>query len=88
MSLYVVSALVIIRSIFRVVEYAQGHEGYLQSHEVFFYVFDSIPMFALMVWLSWRHPGEIELLLRKAETGNGNVEYVMAGDVERAGDRK
>jgi len=88
MSLYAVSALVIIRSIFRVAEFAQGHDGYLQSHEVFFYIFDSIPMFALMVWLNWQHPGEIGLLLRKAGAGSGNVEYVMAGDVERAGDRK
>jgi high-affinity Fe2+/Pb2+ permease len=87
-SLYVVSALVIIRSIFRVAEFAQGHDGYLQSHEVFFYIFDSIPMFALMVWLNWRHPGEIGLLLRKVETRTGNVEYVMARDVERVGDRK
>lgn len=88
MSLYVVSTLVIIRSIFRVAEFVQGHDGYLQSHEVFFYAFDSIPMFVLMVWLNWQHPGEIGLLLRSAGIGSGNVEYVMAGDVERAGDRK
>jgi hypothetical protein len=88
MSLYVVSALVIIRSIFRVAEFAQGHDGYLQSHEVFFYIFDSIPMFALMVWLNWQHLGEIGLLLRKAGTRGDTVEYVMAGDVERTGDRK
>lgn len=85
-SLYVVSTLVIIRSIFRVIEFAQGHDGYLQSHEVFFYVFDSIPMFALLVWLNWQHPGEIGVLLRK--TGAGTVEYVMGTDVERSGDRK
>ena len=83
MSLYVVSVLVIIRSIFRVVEFAQGHDGYLQSHEVYFYIFDSIPMFALMVWLNWQHPGDIGLLLR-----NGNVEYMMGNDIGRAGDQK
>ncbi|KAF2800356.1 RTA1-domain-containing protein [Melanomma pulvis-pyrius CBS 109.77] len=85
-SLYIVSALVIVRSIFRVIEFAQGHDGYLQSHEVFFYVFDSIPMFALLVWLNWQHPGEIGILLRK--TGTGTVEYVMGTDVERSDDRK
>jgi hypothetical protein len=67
-SLYLVSILVLIRSIFRVAEYAQGSDGYLQSHEAFFYLFDSIPMFALMVWLNWEHPGEIGLLLRASGT--------------------
>ncbi|KAK1973774.1 RTA1 domain-containing protein [Colletotrichum cereale] len=42
--LYVVSAIILVRSIFRVVEYLQGNKGYLISHEIFLYVFDTILM--------------------------------------------
>ncbi|KAF7724199.1 hypothetical protein EC973_001218 [Apophysomyces ossiformis] len=34
----------IIRSIYRLVEFAQGMHGYLLTHEVYFYVFDSLMM--------------------------------------------
>jgi hypothetical protein len=63
-SLYFVSTMIVVRSVFRLVEYAQGHDGYLQSKEVFFYVFDSVPMLIVMAWMNWRHPGEISSPLR------------------------
>jgi len=46
--IYVTSGLILMRSVFRVVEYLQGNDGYLISHEVFLYVFDTIPMAAVM----------------------------------------
>jgi hypothetical protein len=63
-TLYLVSTLIVVRSIFRVIEYIQGNTGYLLTHEVFLYIFDAVPMFFVMVWIHWRHPGEIGLLLR------------------------
>ncbi|CAI7677044.1 unnamed protein product [Penicillium pancosmium] len=63
-TLYVASTLIIIRSTFRVAEYVQGNDGYLLSNEVFLYIFDALPMLIVVVWLHWRHPGEIGLLLR------------------------
>lgn len=63
-TLYVVSALIVVRSLFRIIEYIQGNSGYLLSHEAFLYVFDAIPMLIVVVWLHWRNPGEIGLLLR------------------------
>ncbi|KAJ4328892.1 hypothetical protein N0V84_000680 [Fusarium piperis] len=47
--LYLTSGLILLRSIFRVVEYLQGNDGYLISHEVFLYVFDALLMAAVMV---------------------------------------
>lgn len=39
------------RSIFRIIEYAQGYDGELRTTEVYFYVLDSLPIFlALAVW--------------------------------------
>ncbi|KAK6850976.1 hypothetical protein PG987_000610 [Apiospora arundinis] len=49
--LYAVSALILGRSIFRVVEYLQGNKGYLIAHEVFLYVFDAVLMALVMVIL-------------------------------------
>ncbi|KAJ5668404.1 uncharacterized protein N7477_006974, partial [Penicillium maclennaniae] len=57
--LYVASILILIRSIFRLLEYAQGNDGYLISHEVFLYVFDSTLMFFTMVAMSIFHPSKL-----------------------------
>lgn len=57
--LYGVSALIMVRSIFRVVEYALGQDGYPLQHEWTLYVFDSIPMFAVMVIFFYWYPSKI-----------------------------
>ncbi|KAJ7794398.1 RTA1 like protein-domain-containing protein [Mycena olivaceomarginata] len=38
---------ILIRSIFRIAEFAGGYNGYITTHEVYFYLFDSLPL-----WLS------------------------------------
>lgn len=50
--LYTTSGLILVRSIFRVVEYLQGNDGYLISHEVFLYCFDFAFMAATMLVLA------------------------------------
>ena len=47
--LYVTSVLIILRSIFRVVEFAAGQDGYLLGNEWPLYVFDTVPMFAVCI---------------------------------------
>lgn len=52
--LYSTSALILVRSIFRVVEYLQGNGGYLISHEIFLYIFDTLLMALVMaLFLVW-----------------------------------
>jgi RTA1 like protein len=52
--LYTTSVIILVRSIFRVVEYLQGNDGYLISREIFLYIFDTILMAAVMViFLIW-----------------------------------
>ncbi|KAF7985913.1 hypothetical protein HWV62_43820 [Athelia sp. TMB] len=36
---------ILIRSVFRIVEFSQGYHGYVPTHEAFFYCFDSVPLF-------------------------------------------
>ncbi|GAD97606.1 RTA1 like protein [Paecilomyces variotii No. 5] len=57
--LYAASSLILVRSIFRLIEYAQGNSGYLISHEAFMYVFDSTLMFLAMVAMNICHPSII-----------------------------
>lgn len=52
--LYATSALILVRSVFRLIEYFQGNGGYLISHEIFLYIFDTILMAAVMaIFLLW-----------------------------------
>lgn len=73
-ALYSSSILILIRSIFRVVEYIQGWDGYLLSKEVYIYVFDGLLMFAMMVIFVIIHPSEVNCLL-----GRGRVMTAKGG---------
>ncbi|KFA52166.1 hypothetical protein S40293_00618 [Stachybotrys chartarum IBT 40293] len=57
--LYVVSVLIMVRSVFRVVEYIMGYDGYLLAHEWTLYVFDALLMFGVVVVFAWRFPGNL-----------------------------
>ena len=57
--LEVSSALIFIRSVYRVVEYAQGFYGYFISHEVYLYVLDALLMLIVQLLFSFVHPGTV-----------------------------
>jgi hypothetical protein len=57
--LFIVSGLIMFRSIFRVVEYAMGHNGYPLTHEWTLYVFDSIPIVSVMLVYYFWYPAGI-----------------------------
>jgi hypothetical protein len=70
-ALYVSSALIMIRSIFRVAEFIQGKDGYLLGHEWFMYVFDTVLMLGVMALFCWIHPGEIRRYLGQGKHSQG-----------------
>lgn len=84
LALYVTSILILVRSVFRVIEYIQGNAGYLLRHEVFLYIFDAVLMFAVMVIFNVVHPGDIALLLkgRKKEQPQ-EFEVLSTGSAEQ-----
>lgn len=43
------SFLILIRSILRAVEFIQGYDGEIASHEWYLYIFDGLPMFLLVL---------------------------------------
>jgi hypothetical protein len=61
--LYGSSILLFARSIFRLVEYVQGNDGWLMRREWPYYVFDATLMVGVMIVLNVWHPG-------RAGTGN------------------
>jgi hypothetical protein len=86
-ALYGASTLILIRSIFRVIEYAMGNNGYLLKKEVFLYVFDSVLMLGVMVLLNVIHPGEIITKrlkhFRSPSTEDGEAQFVELHDTTR-----
>ncbi|KAF3209002.1 hypothetical protein TWF679_007522 [Orbilia oligospora] len=56
--LYISCACILIRSIYRIVEFAQGWDGYLMSHEVYFYVLEALPMLPCLVIFNIFHPSK------------------------------
>lgn len=59
--LYAVSALIVIRSIFRIIEYVFGNEGYPLTHEWTLYAFDSVPMILVTMIFLFRYPSNLAL---------------------------
>lgn len=57
--LYAASILIMVRSVFRVAEFAGGFSGPLQSSETYIYIFDATLMFITSgLFIIW-HPGSI-----------------------------
>lgn len=76
-SLYIASLLILIRSIFRVVEYIQGNDGYLLRREVFLYIFDAVLMLGTMVVLNIVHPSEITRVLKNKVPNSPSVHSLV-----------
>ena len=74
-NLYVTSGLILVRSVFRVIEYLQGNSGYLLRQEVFLYIFDALLMFAVVVAFNWVHPSQV------TEAWQDRVKSASRGDL-------
>lgn len=77
-ALEAVTCLVIVRSLVRLVEYAQGDDGFVKTHEVFIYLFDATLMLLAMVVYLVLHPSR---LIRDARGVEG-TRAVPDGHVE------
>ncbi|KAK4160836.1 RTA1 like protein-domain-containing protein [Cladorrhinum sp. PSN259] len=72
--LYGVSALIMVRSLFRVAEFAMGQDGYLLANEWPLYVFDSVLMLGVMVAFYLWHP-----VLLQDGSGPGGRQRIRSG---------
>ena len=62
-NIYAASVLVLIRCVFRLIEYAMGMDAYLYTNEWPTYVFDTLLMIIVMVAFAVIHPSEVKALL-------------------------
>ena len=67
LSLYTVSSMILLRSVFRVIEYGLGNDGYLLANEWPTYVLDAVPMFIAMICFAYWYPSELQPFLVKSE---------------------
>ncbi|MCJ1311302.1 hypothetical protein MMC25_004973 [Agyrium rufum] len=83
----IASLLILIRSVYRMVEYGEGINGWLDRHEWTFYVFDSLLMFVVLVLFNVVHPSEVKAAIRggrfSTKAGFGSA---MWEDRGRSGD--
>lgn len=76
--LYSVSALILFRCTFRLIEYAMGNAAYLIAHEWTLYCFDAVPMFLVLVLLLVLQPSRyVEGVLEKSQVDNDLETGVM-----------
>jgi hypothetical protein len=68
--LYATSALILVRSIFRIIEYVMGPDGYLLINEWPLYVFDLALMVVTMVLFYVWYPSIIKPLPESTESGS------------------
>ncbi|KAF2174404.1 hypothetical protein K469DRAFT_691718 [Zopfia rhizophila CBS 207.26] len=73
--------IIIMRCVFRVVEFAQGHDGYLVSHEVFLYLFDTVPMLVVQAMFHFVRANDVFGLraMRKLGEGDSYIELHESG---------
>ena len=63
--LYSTSILILIRSLFRMIEYLLGHDSILQSSEIYIYTFDALLMAAVAFMFNFFHPYKFLAAARK-----------------------
>lgn len=78
-ALYLTSALIMIRNIFRAIQYSMGEDGYLLTHEWTIYVMDGLLMVFVTVVYAWKYPSR----LHATKTINYDTELGTIPEAER-----
>lgn len=80
--LYAASLFIMVRSVFRVIEYVMGKDGYPLTHEWTLYVFDALLMVLTMAVFVWWYPGRLTAPPHEWETveGGSGQETMQLGD--------
>ena len=83
LGLGVAGVFIEIRSIYRVVEFALGVEGYPFSHEWTLYVLEAVPMLIAIAVLAWTHPMRLMPEGVRGDERKGSGSGSAGGDVEQ-----
>ncbi|ETS86253.1 hypothetical protein PFICI_00081 [Pestalotiopsis fici W106-1] len=80
--LYGTSVLIMVRSVFRMIEYAQGNDGALLQKEAYSYVLDALLMIIVTGCFAWFHPSNVlkrETVVSEDEILHGSGETFVMG---------
>ncbi|KAK3693198.1 RTA1 like protein-domain-containing protein [Podospora appendiculata] len=80
MALYAASILIMVRSIFRMIEFSAGRNGTLQNNEVYLLVLDSALMLLVAIVFLWYHPSRILIGYKDVGSGGPDVENRTSGN--------
>lgn len=75
-ALYVTSMLVLVRNLVRVMEFLQGSDGTVASHEAYLYIFDAVPMFLVVAIMAAVYPGRLMKAARRKAIVDDDVPLV------------
>ncbi|KAF4775715.1 RTM1 [Colletotrichum scovillei] len=81
--LYIVSACIMVRSVFRLIEYVLGGDGYPLRHEWTLYVFDATLMFFVMVAFGFRFPSAFQIRKGGSQSASDAENYDLAVESEQ-----
>jgi hypothetical protein len=82
--LYISTFLLLVRNIYRAVDVFEGWNGYLETHEVFFYVFDGLLMLTNTVMFCIFHPSRFLPVSQKTYLSrDGQTELEGPGWVDK-----
>ncbi|KAJ5984460.1 hypothetical protein N7481_006559 [Penicillium waksmanii] len=73
-ALYSTGLLILIRSIFRLIEFVESTDGPLSRHEWLLYVFDAVVILISCAILNYIHPGEIKRYIEAVQSPIGGFE--------------
>ena len=85
-NIYMASILVLVRCIFRLIEYAMGKDSYLMTNEWTIYVFDAMLIVFVMVAFAVIHPSEVGALLNGKGRAITKVFFTREVSVAMVGD--
>ncbi|KAF8922622.1 RTA1 domain protein [Mucidula mucida] len=74
--LYAASGLILVRSLFRMVEFGQGHDGAIMANEVYLYIFDAVLMTIVVLLFNVFHPPAYLRQMTRYSEGVGLIERV------------
>ena len=80
MLLLAAAAIIILRCVFRIIEFGQGHTGYLATHEVFLYLFDAVPMLGVQIMFHIVHAGDVfppNFIMQKLDDDDNDATHLQ-----------
>jgi hypothetical protein len=80
MLLLAAATFIILRCVFRIIEFGQGHTGYLATHEVFLYMFDAVPMLGVQIMFHVIHAGDVfppNFIMQKLDDDDNDTTHLQ-----------